>query len=670
MTLNNQTNRISAVGSGAADQIVPFTFPILATSDLTVYKLVVSTGVQVTLDETTNYTVSISGDLGGSVETVTTIETTEEIHIVRTTPFTQQLDLEQGGSFNAENVEDGFDKTTKLTIQNKDQIDNKTLRFPATDAVGLITILPSSVDRASKNLTFDSAGNVTTSASVAEGSVSHTTFGTNMAEAANALAGKAVINLDHVFDVRDYGTVGDGVTDDSAAIQAAINAATIANGVVFFPMPATSYFIASALVPKSNTTMRGVEGSKILFTGINSIDSSAAITNWTCEKLIFDGQLGASKGIVLDQATSTFITVKDCEFQNMGTTAVTGRAMEIEASNNVWINNNNVHDCFGGIVVTNCNKVFITNNVVKDMGPGSGSGQNCILVWANAADPGDSSIEMVTIANNLCETGTDNGIRLTSQGFVDPGTTAGSINYVTVTGNVVKDMGVDCFRLDASNMSVTGNVAINPGNGGFRANSCSNTVIADNIALTTSARTSNITAGINIGLSQSASVASNNSITGNTIIGDQWENGIWCFGNQPTSTTGQGLLVSDNTLIDTGTDTPGDARAGITINRYNDVTITGNRLDNTFEGISLATANDNIVSVNHIVNCTGGAGRGIRTALVTNSEVSGNVIFNVIQKYDLDTDSRLVVTMSSADVGRVTYDSDLVSYDDQIVTYV
>ena len=38
-----------------------------------------------------------------------------------------------------------------------------------------------------------------------------------------------------VFNVRAYGAVGDGVTDDTAAIQAAIDAAVAAAGDVFFP---------------------------------------------------------------------------------------------------------------------------------------------------------------------------------------------------------------------------------------------------------------------------------------------------------------------------------------------------------------------------------------------------------------------------------------------------
>ena len=229
MTVANQTNRTAALGDGAVDQEIPFTFPIKATSDLLVKKRVIATGVETTLDETTDYTVEINDDIGGTVTTVTAIGGAEQIHIIRNTPKTQSLDLEQGGSFNAENIEDALDKNTKLAIENKDAI-GKAITFPPTDSAGLTTKLPSSIDRASKYLTFDASGNAAATTEVPAGSVSFTTFGTNMAEAANALAGKAVINLDHVIDPRDYGIVGDGDgsgggTDDATALQNAITAA-------------------------------------------------------------------------------------------------------------------------------------------------------------------------------------------------------------------------------------------------------------------------------------------------------------------------------------------------------------------------------------------------------------------------------------------------------------
>lgn len=51
--------------------------------------------------------------------------------------------------------------------------------------------------------------------------------------------------LKDVVSVKDFGAVGDGVTDDTAAIQAAVNAATISCGYVY--LPAGTYKISSTI---------------------------------------------------------------------------------------------------------------------------------------------------------------------------------------------------------------------------------------------------------------------------------------------------------------------------------------------------------------------------------------------------------------------------------------
>lgn len=56
------------------------------------------------------------------------------------------------------------------------------------------------------------------------------------------------------FDVKAYGAVGDGSTDDTTAINSAITAASAAGGIVFIP---AGTFISSQVVMKSNVWLRG-----------------------------------------------------------------------------------------------------------------------------------------------------------------------------------------------------------------------------------------------------------------------------------------------------------------------------------------------------------------------------------------------------------------------------
>ena len=248
MTVANTTNRIAAEGNDAIGQEVPFSFPYAVTSDITVYSRVIATGVETLLAETTNYTLTAASDTGGTLTTVTAVAATSEIHIIRNTPKTQALDLEAGGSFSAEDVEDALDKNTKLVIENKDSLD-RALRAPATDAVALDLELPSSVDRASKNLGFDANGNVTVTDS--DG-----TFATQTG------VYNDFITKSPWFDVRAYGAKADGSTDDYAAIQAAIDAAVTAGGGTVL-MPEGHYVTSSSIAMKGGVIFKGVSRSGV-----------------------------------------------------------------------------------------------------------------------------------------------------------------------------------------------------------------------------------------------------------------------------------------------------------------------------------------------------------------------------------------------------------------------
>ncbi len=58
------------------------------------------------------------------------------------------------------------------------------------------------------------------------------------------------------YSVKDYGAVADGVTDDTAAFQSAIDAAFVAGGGVVFA-PVGTYKLNSPIIMKDNVTLRG-----------------------------------------------------------------------------------------------------------------------------------------------------------------------------------------------------------------------------------------------------------------------------------------------------------------------------------------------------------------------------------------------------------------------------
>src|SRR5690606_15260052 len=75
---------------------------------------------------------------------------------------------------------------------------------------------------------------------------------------------------DMAINVKTYGAKGDGVTDDTEAIQKAIDACFAAGGgIVFFPEG--KYIISAPVVKKAKVSLIGVGGrDSIISWGVNS----------------------------------------------------------------------------------------------------------------------------------------------------------------------------------------------------------------------------------------------------------------------------------------------------------------------------------------------------------------------------------------------------------------
>src|SRR5680860_506899 len=65
------------------------------------------------------------------------------------------------------------------------------------------------------------------------------------------------------YDVSDYGARGDGSSDDTAAVQRAIDAAAATSGTVSFH--GGTYRVSSALRLRSGVTLAGVPGESVLY---------------------------------------------------------------------------------------------------------------------------------------------------------------------------------------------------------------------------------------------------------------------------------------------------------------------------------------------------------------------------------------------------------------------
>ena len=260
MTVPTATSRADFSGTGTTGPF-PFTFRILDATHLRVTKKSTA-GVETTLSLTTDYAVSGAGSFtGGSVTLVVALAVGESLSLRRVVPLTQLTDLRNQNTFYAETLEDSLDYLMEVCQQLADDA-NRSLRLPETDASALL--LPTKTLRASKALSFDVNGDPTASAAPASGTISApmqpVTSAATLATARTAMGVGAV-----AVCVKDapYSATGNGSTDDTAAIQSAINAAIAAGGGrVFFPVGS---YKCGNLTLGSNVYLQGEPGATLSF---------------------------------------------------------------------------------------------------------------------------------------------------------------------------------------------------------------------------------------------------------------------------------------------------------------------------------------------------------------------------------------------------------------------
>jgi len=150
-----------------------------------------------------------------------------------------------------------------------------------------------------------------------------------------------------VFDVKTYGAVGDGSTDDTSAIQSAIAAASATGGVVFFP-PGV-FVLPSRLTCKSlnNVSFQGSGKSTILRSAVPisfpprnggpTMLGVANCANFSIRNITFDNNniITALRSCMVSVSSSTNFTVSNCAFIN-----AKHFILSIESSSKFWVRDN------------------------------------------------------------------------------------------------------------------------------------------------------------------------------------------------------------------------------------------------------------------------------------------------------------------------------------------
>jgi hypothetical protein len=180
---------------------------------------------------TTDYTVSgVGSSVGGAVVFVTAPVSGETVSIILDPELTQLTDYSTGGAFPAQSHEDALDKQLNINKRTRDLVD-RSIHISDGDSSTPSLTVPSLTLRASKALTFDSSGNVTVTDPATASGTTVTATGTTTARALQERFAEAA-------NIKDFGAVGDGVTDDTAALVAA----EASSSNVFIPT-STSFYV-------------------------------------------------------------------------------------------------------------------------------------------------------------------------------------------------------------------------------------------------------------------------------------------------------------------------------------------------------------------------------------------------------------------------------------------
>ena len=166
------------------------------------------------------------------------------------------------------------------------------------------------------------------------------------------------------FNVLDYGATGNGSTDDTTAIQNAINAVPSSGGTVVFP--AGTYKTSSALVARSNIILAGVsDGASVISQSSTTAHglTGSDITRLTIQDLTLQGPAsGSGKGILLTRVSNpatVSLNFARMTVKYFGDTGINLSNPIVSAFTAVTSSNNgnhgwNIHGVSGGAAGTSC----------------------------------------------------------------------------------------------------------------------------------------------------------------------------------------------------------------------------------------------------------------------------------------------------------------------------
>lgn len=257
-----------------------------------------------------------------------------------------------------------------------------------------------------------------------------------------------------VLNVRSYGATGDGATDDSSAIAAAIAAVPADGGTVYFP--AGTYMVPKTVgltCAVSNVRFAGDTAGSVLKYSLASgatkvLLDITSVSNIVVENLTFDGNAAALTGFVptmLRVKQSSNVSIRNCRFIES-----TGTGIGLTDATYVWITGNYFHtlDYSGINLALNTDpgvyneNIWITDNYLEDCQLAAVAGNGAIQVRSIGLHRNVHVLNNIVLNFGKVGIGMDNVVQSIISGNVvihDGGSTYGECIVLGGSENVVSN---------------------------------------------------------------------------------------------------------------------------------------------------------------------------------------------------------------------------------------
>ncbi len=264
MTVSTSQSRVAYLGNNVT-VLFAVPFPFIQEDYLRVVRTNNATLVATTLvlnsGGVDGYTVQGAGNPTGSVTVVTPPTSSETLSIFRVVPATQEADFVANDPFPAETFEDSLDKLTMIVGQAVTDVGRSLKLFDGdTDGLGRYN--------ANGNRIVGLGDGVDPSDAATVGQLVGAGSGNFIQAGVGAITRTMQNKVRELVSAKDFGAVGDGATDDTAAINSALTYAKSIGSGVF--LPAGVYRISGTLLIPGGVSLEGEGWQPYTATGVTN----------------------------------------------------------------------------------------------------------------------------------------------------------------------------------------------------------------------------------------------------------------------------------------------------------------------------------------------------------------------------------------------------------------